>query len=41
VHALTTATLKPEQFIDNYKTILKGSKRWQELEAPKGSLYEW
>jgi len=24
-----------------YKSILDGSKRWQELEAPEGSLYSW
>jgi len=28
VRALTTETLKPEQFISNYESILKGSKRW-------------
>lgn len=28
-------------FKHNYDTILKGSEMWQNLQAPKGKLYEW
>jgi len=41
VREVTDGALNPEQFVENYNTILKGSKRWQELEASKGAIYEW
>ena len=28
-------------FINNYSTILDGSKMWQNLQAPEGKLYTW
>lgn len=28
-------------FTETYNNILKGSKMWQDLEAPEGSLYKW
>ena len=41
VQEVTTTTIKPEMFKENYDTILNGSEMWQELEAPKGKLYTW
>jgi aconitate hydratase len=41
VQEVTTTTIKPEMFTENYDTILNGSEMWQELEAPKGKLYTW
>jgi len=41
VRKVTDGALDPKQFIDNYNTILKGSKMWQELKASKGAIYEW
>jgi len=41
VQEVTTTTIKPEMFKQNYDTILNGSEMWQELEAPKGKLYTW
>lgn len=41
ISSLTRGTLSPDQFVDNYNTILKGSARWQGLEAGSGSIYEW
>lgn len=41
VQEVTTTTIKPEMFKQNYDTILNGSEMWQQLEAPKGKLYTW
>lgn len=41
VSAVTNGVIKPEMFSATYENILKGSKMWQELEAPSGKLYEW
>ena len=41
VQSLTSSSLSPEMFKNNYDTILKGSEMWQNLEAPEGKLYTW
>jgi len=41
VTKVTAGVITPEMFTSTYDTILKGSKMWQGLEAPEGSLYEW
>ena len=41
VQAVTHNSVRPEQFKNNYDTILNGSEMWQQLEAPKGALYTW
>lgn len=33
--------LKPEMFVEVYGKILKGTDKWNALEAPSGQLYEW
>lgn len=37
----TGNSINAEQFKDTYSTILKGSKMWQQLDAPEGNLYQW
>jgi hypothetical protein len=34
---VTNGVIKPEMFTATYNNILKGSKMWQELDAPKGT----
>lgn len=41
VTQVTAGVIKPEMFKSTYDNILKGSKMWQGLEAPTGSLYKW
>ena len=41
VSKVTNGSIKPEMFTATYSNILKGSKMWQELDAPSGSLYSW
>lgn len=41
VSKVTHGSIKPEMFTATYSNILKGSKMWQELDAPSGSLYSW
>jgi len=41
VTQVTAGVIKPEMFKSTYDNILKGSKMWQGLEAPTGSLYQW
>lgn len=41
VSHVSASTVKPELFKRVYGSILKGHKLWQELEAPKGNIYEW
>ena len=38
---MTNGVIKPEMFTATYSNILKGSKMWQELDAPKGTQYSW
>ncbi len=33
--------LTPEIFNRKYENVFKGSKEWQQLEFPKGELYDW
>ena len=39
--SVSGSSITPKMFKDTYNTILKGSKMWQELEAPSGKIYEW
>jgi aconitate hydratase len=41
VSKVTNGVIKPEMFTSTYQNILKGSKMWQELDAPKGTQYSW
>ena len=41
VSKVTNGVIKPEMFTATYSNILKGSKMWQELDAPKGTQYSW
>lgn len=41
VSAVSTGSISPEMFVNNYNTILKGSEMWQKLDAPEGKLYTW
>jgi aconitate hydratase len=38
---VTGSNISAKMFKDTYSTILKGSKMWQDLEAPTGKLYQW
>ena len=33
--------ITPDIFKDKYKNVFQGSKEWQELSFPEGSLYDW
>ncbi|MET1101559.1 MAG: aconitate hydratase AcnA [Pyrodictiaceae archaeon] len=33
--------VKPELFKEKYKDVFKGTKEWEELEAPTGSTFKW
>jgi aconitate hydratase len=35
------SVIKPEMFTSIYDDILKGSERWQKLDAGKGTIYKW
>jgi len=41
IQKVTNSVIKPDMFVDNYNTILNGSKMWQNLDAPEGKLYTW
>jgi aconitate hydratase len=41
VQIVTTGSITPEMFKENYDTILDGSEMWQQLDAPSGNLYTW
>lgn len=34
-------SIKPSMFKKEYSGVLEGPKRWKELEAPTGTLYDW
>ncbi|MGO2298730.1 aconitate hydratase AcnA [Paucilactobacillus nenjiangensis] len=41
VDAIATEYIKPEQFSDNYSSILKQNETWNALQAPSSVTYEW
>ncbi|MCS7177585.1 MAG: aconitate hydratase AcnA [Candidatus Kapabacteria bacterium] len=41
VRSLMEQVLRPEDFRSTYSSVYAGDRFWQELEAPKGELYQW
>lgn len=41
VQKVNSENINSEMYEEIYKDILKGSKSWQALEAPEGTLYKW
>ena len=41
VQAAIEASVDPEMFAQEYRTVFLGDNRWRDLPVPTGSLYEW
>lgn len=41
INEVMTQVLSPEDYKKNYNTIFEGDDTWRQLDAPKGSTYEW
>ncbi len=41
INEIMDVVVTPEDYKKTYETIFDGDEAWQNLEAPKGSIYEW
>ncbi len=41
VQKIAQSVVKPEIFLETYDNIVKGTDRWNALEAPDGKLFKW
>lgn len=41
IQAAVDASVEPEMFEEKYASVFEGDDRWESLDAPTGSVYEW